>query len=1368
VTSLETNVSNYVTRTSNQLANAILDASNIISNRITNLDSNVSNYILKITSNTIFSPWKINTNFINYNNVQVYSNEIRLNNDNNYYLYYKFDNPTLLTYDSSENLKTLITNGIYQQNENKNTLFLTSGKYAYFASENWSNFNNITLSGWFKTSNFENDDKLLDFDANQIEQPFDLPNDIIPISIDLKGNYYIEFKNTTTYTITLKTNTYCDILIVAGGGGGGGILGGGGGGAGGVIYLQNFLLLSGTHTIIVGSGGAGGAAAPNATSTNGNNSSFDNFIAIGGGGGGAGAATTGYLGGSGGGAGSDGSGGQGTVGQGYNGGTGVGGNGGGGGGANQSSPTTNGTGGVGIQLSITGIPKYYAGGGGGGNNGESGYTGGQGGGGNGGSRYGGINGNNGANNTGGGGGGAGYAIPNYSKGGTGGSGIVIIRYNALIKKNILINKSTSNLSFKINNIPVYETPFNLNNNWTHIIWSIQNNISPLGYIRINYGYKYYFIIQSLSDLIYVNYLGSSSNIGFLYISEFKISTINIQETDKFLYYSYTKLIDNAYLENYIYDTNFENKIYNLELHSNYTVSTLNYLTKYPNKWENFNYYIQNSNIQIYFDNIRILSPLNNYYLRYEFILNKINLDSSGNNRNIVNTNAIYNYFNQRNTLLFNYSNIAILPSFDLNQFTNLTISTWLYTKTLPNYDNIMSFNTQTNVITKYPTITMTSSTTTSGGLTVKTKTSTSSSIAHYAFNNVTNNGDAWISNDMYDTYGVAVSTTYISDSNYKGEYIIIDTGISFYLKYFQFWIPNNRNGIPKNFILYASNDSNAYNNLTHSSWVFLKNFILDVNNLPAYTNWWILNCEQSVQYRVFGIVIKEIYRTDRDQNLNSISLSTTVRIYECQFYENIVKSTNISIENNSNSLIFKTNNNQIYSQQYSSNNWIYLYWNVLNQSSQGIIKINNNKVNVSKPTLSVGTYLSSTNILGAYTNTGNFYLSDFVIYTDTLTQDIEANLYQPYQNVITDTVLNITSNAISGSITTLDTNVSNYVTRTSNQLANAIINTSNTISNRVTSLETNVSNYVTRTSNQLANAILTTSNSMYDYLWQTSNNLINYIKTNPSFDGNYNSLTNKLTAGTGITITGNSIETKLNNGIAALNRGNYISVDANGYLIPRFEPLIIPYMKPLLSTIIIGALEFDGTVPYFSTSNFYRGVIPCNIYNTLSQSRTINNANTAQPIFTTNIILMASTTYEMEMIIYKTRIFTGGTAVAHNIGLSFTGTASLSIGYSAIYIRTTSPYLTGPVTSWINTKNNTNLASAAFTLTTGSTENIHITAKGIVRVTDAGTFVPNITYSAVPVSGTVTGYTDTLYPNSYIKLTPIGIDTGTTFGNTFV
>ena len=170
-----------------------------------------------------------------------------------------------------------------------------------------------------------------------------------------------------------------EYLVVAGGGGGSSAYygsSGGGGGAGG-LSTNTIVPASGLYTITVGAGGAGALAGgnPSYNGSNGANSSINSIIAIGGGGAGTYATTlNGLSGGSGGGAALNGTAGAGTPGQGF-----AGGNGyiigddrtaGGGGGAGEPGgngvSTIAGDGGDGIQLSITGTPTYYAGGGAGG------------------------------------------------------------------------------------------------------------------------------------------------------------------------------------------------------------------------------------------------------------------------------------------------------------------------------------------------------------------------------------------------------------------------------------------------------------------------------------------------------------------------------------------------------------------------------------------------------------------------------------------------------------------------------------------------------------------------------------------------------------------------------------------------------------------------------------------------------------------------------------------------------------------------------------------------------------------------------------------------------------------------------------------
>jgi hypothetical protein len=241
------------------------------------------------------------------------------------------------------------------------------------------------------------------------------------------------------------TPTYAgeiEYLVVAGGGGGGGIISGGGG-AGGLLTGKT-VVTNQQYTVTVGNGGVGGLGWNNNPQYGavGQNSSISNIATATGGGGGGGHSVnqTGENenGGSGGGGAADDFG-TGIAGQGYNGGAGDGDTGGGGGGAGEPGDTSTGAtatvnsdgkGGNGKSLTITGWPRFYAGGGGQGVR-EGGSRvagrGGLGGGGTGTVQT--VKAADGVPNTGGGGGGGGYnASSTANIGGTGGSGIVVVRY----------------------------------------------------------------------------------------------------------------------------------------------------------------------------------------------------------------------------------------------------------------------------------------------------------------------------------------------------------------------------------------------------------------------------------------------------------------------------------------------------------------------------------------------------------------------------------------------------------------------------------------------------------------------------------------------------------------------------------------------------------------------------------------------------------------------------------------------------------------------------------------------------------------------------------------------------------------------------
>ena len=251
---------------------------------------------------------------------------------------------------------------------------------------------------------------------------------------------------TTTQRIAMNAvpTLVVDYLVVAGGGGGGMGYYGGGGGAGGLLTNvggTSLVLATGGsgYTVTVGDGGSG-AASKTVNGTNGSNSRFNAIEAYGGGGAASRDTTGGSSGGSGGGASNPGNaGGSATVGQGNDGGTLTGQRyGSGGGGANQAGqipPQTysqtpqnysiGAPGGNGLEVNITGVDTFYAGGGGAGARATyspNGINGGLGGGGAGGAV---LPGSNGIDELGGGGGGGGF---DNDSGGSGGSGIVILRY----------------------------------------------------------------------------------------------------------------------------------------------------------------------------------------------------------------------------------------------------------------------------------------------------------------------------------------------------------------------------------------------------------------------------------------------------------------------------------------------------------------------------------------------------------------------------------------------------------------------------------------------------------------------------------------------------------------------------------------------------------------------------------------------------------------------------------------------------------------------------------------------------------------------------------------------------------------------------
>ena len=194
-----------------------------------------------------------------------------------------------------------------------------------------------------------------------------------------------------------------------------------------------------------------------------------------------------------------------------------------------------------------------------------------------------------------------------------------------------------------------------------------------------------------------------------------------------------------------------------------------------------------------------------------------------------------------------------------------------------------------------------------------------------------------------------------------------------------------------------------------------------------------------------------------------------------------------------------------------------------------------------------------------------------------------------------------------------------------------------------------------------------------------------------------------------------------------------------------------------MTTPSAGAFEYDGVVFYGSPQSNQRGVVATEQFIALTANYTGADSASAQKVFdaTTNgaVTLAASTTYMMEGVYYITR--SAGTT-SHTLSTLFAlGGTLTSIAYTAETTSTTGNAL-GAVSRIYGTLASATVVTAA---STDATENITVTIRGIVRTNAAGTFAPQIQYSAAP------GGAPTILANSFFKLTPIGNNTVTTVGN---
>ena len=209
--------------------NGIINASNFyINGKELNLSAlgNSGSGGTSITSITS-SYWTSNAEgYLNYSNVQVYPNDVRIKNTNadstdnslfyDAFVNYQFSSDTTLTIDSSKNNRHATNNGgtyYYDYQNRRNSLVLSSNtdmtmmSSVATSSKNWNSFNNLTISGWFKTEGFQDGDILFQFydtDSNQFPTQFFIPDTSLAqtnniYSYPRSDNNYIKCRSSTIY-----------------------------------------------------------------------------------------------------------------------------------------------------------------------------------------------------------------------------------------------------------------------------------------------------------------------------------------------------------------------------------------------------------------------------------------------------------------------------------------------------------------------------------------------------------------------------------------------------------------------------------------------------------------------------------------------------------------------------------------------------------------------------------------------------------------------------------------------------------------------------------------------------------------------------------------------------------------------------------------------------------------------------------------------------------------------------------------------------------------------------------------------------------------------------------------------------------------
>ena len=187
-----------------------------------------------------------------------------------------------------------------------------------------------------------------------------------------------------------------------------------------------------------------------------------------------------------------------------------------------------------------------------------------------------------------------------------------------------------------------------------------------------------------------------------------------------------------------------------------------------------------------------------------------------------------------------------------------------------------------------------------------------------------------------------------------------------------------------------------------------------------------------------------------------------------------------------------------------------------------------------------------------------------------------------------------------------------------------------------------------------------------------------------------------------------------------------------------------------LTVATAGAVEYDGAVAYLTPTVNCRGVVASEQFITLTSAyTTVSGPTTAQKLFNTSTngaVTLPVGTYAFECEFNLSAM----SATSGSFGFALGGTATLTQYWTAIANKAAFATATAPQTTF-NTAANATLATAN---TTGTG---YAKISGMIRITVAGTVIPQ--FSISQAAAAIVGL------GSYFRIKPMGSSTVTTVGN---